>query len=205
MEAPGVARGPGARAPAQPRARPRRAARGRLERPGDVEALHDFRVALRRLRSWERACRPHLGKTVPKRLRVLLRQLALLEPGELPPHGSAELLHRALEATKLAFADREAWYGDPDFTEVPLADLLSGDAGNDVLISDAGSDLLAGGVPCPPFSIAGKQLRHSDERALYRASLDSRAGDLLKPLKKRPDFRLSEDLAVGVKFCRQWW
>lgn len=27
-----------------------------------------------------------------------------------------------------------------------------------------GIDLLAGGVPCPPFSIAGKQLGHNDER-----------------------------------------
>ncbi|HST64435.1 MAG TPA: gamma-glutamyltransferase [Mycobacteriales bacterium] len=54
---------------------------------------------------------------------VLLQQLALLGDGELPPYGSAELIHRAAEGAKLAFADREAFYGDvPD---VPLADLLS--------------------------------------------------------------------------------
>jgi CHAD domain-containing protein/CYTH domain-containing protein len=53
-----------------------RAARKRLGRAEDAEALHDFRVALRRLRSWERAYRSYLGKTVPKRLRTALRGLA---------------------------------------------------------------------------------------------------------------------------------
>jgi gamma-glutamyltranspeptidase/glutathione hydrolase len=40
---------------------------------------------------------------------------------------SAEWVHTVTECAKLAFADREAWYGDPDFVEVPLADLLSRD------------------------------------------------------------------------------
>lgn len=59
---------------------------------------------------------------------ALLQQLALLAalgaPGELPPPGTAERVHLVVEVAKLAFADREAWYGDvPD---VPLATLLSG-------------------------------------------------------------------------------
>jgi gamma-glutamyltranspeptidase/glutathione hydrolase len=54
---------------------------------------------------------------------ALLQQLGMLDAlGDLPPAGSADLVHRVVEVAKLAFADREAWYGDR--AEVPLADLL---------------------------------------------------------------------------------
>ena len=58
---------------------------------------------------------------------VLLQQLALLEGLDLRAMGvgSAELMHTVVECAKLAFADREAWYGDPAFTDVPLDGLLS--------------------------------------------------------------------------------
>lgn len=45
--------------------------------------------------------------------------------------------------------------------------------------SFSGVDLFAGGLPCPPFSIAGKQLGELDERNLFPAAL--RLIDEIKP------------------------
>jgi gamma-glutamyltranspeptidase/glutathione hydrolase len=58
---------------------------------------------------------------------VLLQQLKLLEGFDLAAmgHNGADHIHTMIEAAKLAFADREAYYGDPDFVEVPLDRLLS--------------------------------------------------------------------------------
>ena len=52
------------------------AAHSRLAHESDDEALHDFRVALRRLRSWERAFRPYLRADLGKKLRRRLRDVA---------------------------------------------------------------------------------------------------------------------------------
>jgi gamma-glutamyltranspeptidase/glutathione hydrolase len=60
---------------------------------------------------------------------VFLQQLALLAGFDLPgiELGSAEYVHTVVECSKLAFADREAFYGDPAFVDVPLETLLSTD------------------------------------------------------------------------------
>jgi CHAD domain-containing protein len=48
----------------------------RLQDPADTEGLHDFRVALRRLRSCLRSYAPWLEESLPKKLRRRLRDLA---------------------------------------------------------------------------------------------------------------------------------
>ncbi|MGD9615043.1 MAG: gamma-glutamyltransferase family protein [Alphaproteobacteria bacterium] len=60
---------------------------------------------------------------------VMLQQLALLQGfdlDDLDPVGP-DFVHIVTECAKLAYADREAWYGDPDFVDVPMATLLSRD------------------------------------------------------------------------------
>jgi gamma-glutamyltranspeptidase/glutathione hydrolase len=58
---------------------------------------------------------------------VFLQQLRLLEGFDLAAlgHNSTQYIHHVIEAAKLAFADREAWYGDPDYAQVPIPGLLS--------------------------------------------------------------------------------
>jgi len=60
---------------------------------------------------------------------VFLQQLAILEGYDLRAlgHNTADYLHILIEGAKLAFADREAYYGDPQFDEVPFDVLLSKD------------------------------------------------------------------------------
>jgi gamma-glutamyltranspeptidase/glutathione hydrolase len=83
--------------------------------------------------SWEPAVtRDFHGLTVAKpgawsQGPVLLQQLAMLEGldlASLDPSGP-DYIHTLVEVSKLAYADREAWYGDPDFADVPLRTLLS--------------------------------------------------------------------------------
>jgi gamma-glutamyltranspeptidase/glutathione hydrolase len=51
--------------------------------------------------------------------------LNILEGSDLGMLDRVEALHRYLEASALAFADRNRYVGDPDVVDVPLAELLS--------------------------------------------------------------------------------
>jgi len=58
---------------------------------------------------------------------VFLQMLNLIEAYDWPAlgHNTPRGLHLLVEAMKLAFADREAYYGDPRFVTVPVEALLS--------------------------------------------------------------------------------
>ena len=58
---------------------------------------------------------------------VLLQMLALLEGFDLDKLSPTDVdfIHTWVECAKLAYADREAFYGDPKFVDVPMETLLS--------------------------------------------------------------------------------
>jgi gamma-glutamyltranspeptidase/glutathione hydrolase len=60
---------------------------------------------------------------------AMLETLNLLEGYDLKAmgHNSPDYIHTVTEAIKLAFADRDRWYGDPRFVKVPGVELLSKD------------------------------------------------------------------------------
>ena len=80
---------------------------------------------------------------------VLLQQLALLAGLDLGSLdiGSAEYVHTIVECAKLAFADRDAFYGDPNFVDVPLDHLLSREYNDErrLLVGESASEELRPG------------------------------------------------------------
>ena len=65
---------------------------------------------------------------------AMLQSLNLLEGFDLVKmgHNSADYIHTVTEAMKLAFADRDRYYGDPDVVAVPAARSCSDEADFDV-------------------------------------------------------------------------
>ena len=91
------------------------------------EDLRDWRATFERPTTFD-----YQGHTVLKagpwtQGPVFLQQLALLQNFDIGALGSSspELIHVVTECAKLAFADREAYYGDPLHVDVPLGELLS--------------------------------------------------------------------------------
>ena len=108
---------------------------------------------------------------------VLLQALAILrgiDLGAMDPLG-ADFVHTVIEAMKLAYADREAYYGDPDFYDIPMDHLLSEDyaAERRALIGpDASREQRPGRVP-------GHEALA--DAAIARAARDFAAGPSVEP------------------------
>lgn len=95
-----------------------------------------------------------------------------------------EIDQHAVETLELNIEDHEVWAWEREHCDVLSADVKQFEPYRDVrksadLLKPEELDLLAGGVPCPPFSHAGKQLGKDDERDLFPRMLE--LVDILKP------------------------
>ncbi|OAV54739.1 gamma-glutamyltransferase [Rhizobium sp. WYCCWR10014] len=108
---------------------------------------------------------------------VFLQTLSILKGFDLAamdPAG-ADFVHTVVEAMKLAFADREVYYGDPNFSEIPIAHLLSETYAAErrkLVGTDASFDLRPGIVP-------GFEAQHDLTMTMLGA--DSKTGAVYEP------------------------
>ena len=129
---------------------------------------------------------------------VFLQQLALLDGFDLSAMGpgTADYVHTVTECAKLAFADREAWYGDPDFTDVPVKALLSAEYADDrrrLVGPEASAELRPGApegrTPRLPGFVTGTVTGNDD--GSVAPSLDVEPGPRLDPGTGEPTMRTS--------------
>ena len=105
---------------------------------------------------------------------VLVEILNILEGFDLAKAGPGDprTTHRIVEAMKLAFADRAAWFGDPDFVEVPVARLTS----------KPYAEKLRGRIVAPfwrrerAIEVEGPGVPHNDAGTTHLSTTDGRGG-----------------------------
>jgi gamma-glutamyltranspeptidase/glutathione hydrolase len=114
---------------------------------------------------------------------AMLQTLALLEGFDMAgmdPMGE-RFVHTVVECMKLAFADREAFYGDPDFVDVPIHHLLSEEyaAERRKLIGEAAS------LELRPGTLPGMATPWVDHEAASRLEMLTRAPGVGEPTVSR--------------------
>ncbi len=101
---------------------------------------------------------------------AMIETLNIMEAfdGRMPPLNSAEYIHRLTEALKLAYADRDTYYGDPKFNHIPSDVLLSKEYGAErrkLITEHASQDFI-------PGTIHGKTGRHPTESPMAHFKID---------------------------------
>ncbi|MFI9326778.1 gamma-glutamyltransferase [Kitasatospora sp. NPDC052868] len=103
-------------------------ASGRNARPGRVDAADLAAYQVRRQQPTHVAYRDYdIYSIAPSSSggTTVGEALGILEDGELSALDTTQYYHHFLEASRISFADRNRWVGDPAFNDVPAKELLS--------------------------------------------------------------------------------
>ncbi|WP_395293430.1 gamma-glutamyltransferase [Kitasatospora hibisci] len=103
-------------------------ASGRNARPGQVDAADLAAYRVRRQQPTHVAYRDYdLYSIAPSSSggTTVGEALGILEDGEVGRYDGTQYYHHLLDASRIAFADRNRWVGDPAFNDVPVRELLS--------------------------------------------------------------------------------
>jgi gamma-glutamyltranspeptidase/glutathione hydrolase len=117
---------------------------------------------------------PSSGGVAIGALLGVLERLEAREPGGQPPLHSARHLHLWTEAARRAFADRNALLGDPDFADVPVAQLVSAEylqaraSSVDRLRASRSADV-GPGLPAPALRAAPREGTHTTHYSVVDA------------------------------------
>ncbi|MFE2721053.1 gamma-glutamyltransferase [Kitasatospora sp. NPDC059327] len=103
-------------------------AAGRNARPGQVDAADLAAYQVRRQQPTHVAYRDYdLYSIAPSSSggTTVGEALGILEDGDVARYDGTQYYHHFLEASRISFADRNRWVGDPAFNDVPTKELLS--------------------------------------------------------------------------------
>ncbi len=134
---------------------------------------------------------------------VFLQSLRLLEKFDLKSMKwfSPDYIHVTVEAMKLAFADRDRYYGDPAFTKVPLKELLSDRYTNirsPLIDMKKASTLIRPGDPYKMKAYVGPGQFWPGERGTTTCVIADKWGNVVAATpSSNPDYGICESLGIS--------
>lgn len=134
---------------------------------------------------------------------VLLQSLKLLENFDLKSMGffSPDYLHVTTEAMKLAYADRDKYYGDPAFVTVPLKQLLSEEYTKlryPLIDKNHASQVIRPGDPVKMIAFAGPGEYWPGERGTTTCVVVDKWGNVVAATPSaNPEYGICESLGIA--------
>ena len=134
---------------------------------------------------------------------VLLQSLRLLENFDLKSMGpfSPDYIHVTVEAMKLAYADRDKYYGDPGFVTVPINQLLSDEYSRiryPLIDMKSASQKIRPGDPFKMEALSGPGQYWPGEKGTTTCVVADRWGNVVAATPSaNPDYGICESLGIA--------